>query len=104
MLEQHLTCHQPIQPCPLAPNLCLHVPLSSTSRSAAAAKFINQSNERASEQYPCDFFRPSSIVDDISVNNSANLKAIITPSIVAVIAENTQTEQTNPSDSDPDPK
>ena len=66
-------------------------------------EFINQPNERASEQCPCDFFRPSSVVDDVSVNNSANLKAIITPSIVAVIAENTQTEQT-PSDSDPDPK
>ena len=66
-------------------------------------EFINQSNERASEQCPCDFSRPSSVVDDVSVNNSANLKAIITPSI-AVIAKNTQTEQTNPSDSDPDPK
>ena len=42
--------------------------------------------------------------DDISVNNNANLKAIITPSIVvaaaaAVIAENTRRKQT-PSDSD----
>ena len=45
---------------------------------------------------------PPSIVDDISVNNNANLKAIITPSIVvrclrrAVIAENTQRKQAKP--------
>ena len=61
-------------------------------------------NERASSA-PVIFpaLPPSIVDDDISVNNNANLKAIITPSIVAVIAENTQTEQT-PSDSDPDPK
>ena len=60
-------------------------------------------NERASSAPVIFSALPPSIVDDISVNNNANLKAIITPSIVAVIAENTQTEQT-PSDSDPDPK
>ena len=88
-LEQHITCQQPIQTCPSAPNLCLHVPLSSTSRFPCRRQnsLISRMNERASSAPVIFSALPPSVVDDVSVNNSANLKAIITPSIVAVIAK-----------------